>query len=252
MRIQNFSIMNNFKYFLLTLLTIFFLSGCSEKPVGSEYFPLNKGWSWTYNSLTDYDDEIESVKKQLTITNLGIKKSGKKSFFVRRTSTGIDYYHNYDETGIFREALRTVVETKPRMDRDRRYVLKLPLEIGTEWREISRPLLLLRVYPYRVRVGKDAQVPMIYRIESMSETVTVPAGTFENCIKVVAEGSFKTYTDSVTGEKEIPMMVEEWYAAGVGLVKQIRRELDGDMIDIFNTPIFIGGDSILELKSFQD
>ena len=70
-----------------------------------------------------------------------------------------------------------LVETKPRMDRDKRYVLKQPLEVGTEWREISRPLLLLRIYPYRVRVGKDSQVPIIYKIESMSETVTVPAGT---------------------------------------------------------------------------
>ena len=162
------------------------------------------------------------VNKQLTITNLGTKKSGKKSFFVRRTSSGIDYYHNYDDSGLYREALRTVVESKPRMDRNKRYVLKLPLEIGTEWREISRPLLLLRIYPFRVRVGKDGQ------------------------------GSFKTYTDAVTGEKEIPMFVEEWYAPGVGLIKQIRRELDGDMIDIFNTPIFIGGNSVLELKSFKN
>lgn len=237
---------------LLTLLLVFSLASCSDKPVGSEYFPLNKGWSWTYNSITDYDGELETIKKELTITNLGIKKSGKKSFFVRRTSSNIDYYHNYDESGVFREALRTVVETKPRMDRDKRYVLKLPLEIGTGWREISRPLILLRVYPYTVRVGKDAQVPINYQIESMSETVKVPAGTFENCIKVAGEGSFKTYTDSVTGEKEIPMYVEEWYAPGVGLIKQIRRELDGDMIDIFNTPIFIGGNTVLELKLFKN
>lgn len=244
--------MKFYNYRLLTLLLLCcFLSSCSDKPIGSDYFPLNKGWSWTYKSFTDYDDEIESVSKELTITNLGVKKSGKKSFFVRRTSSDIDYYHNFDETGLYREALRTLVETKPRMDRDKRYVLKQPLEIGTEWREISRPLLLLRIYPYRVRVGKDAQVPIIYKIESMSETVTVPAGTFENCIKVAGEGSFKTYTDSVTGEKEIPIFVEEWYAPGVGLVKQIRRELDGDMIDIFNTPIFIGGNTVLELKTFK-
>ncbi len=234
------------------MLLVFLLASCSEKPIGNEYFPLNKDWSWTYNLHIDYDNEIESVNKQLTITNLGTKKSGKKSFFVRRTSSGIDYYHNYDDSGLYREALRTVVESKPRMDRNKRYVLKLPLEIGTEWREISRPLLLLRIYPFRVRVGKDAQVPINYRIESVSETITVPAGTFENCIKVAGQGSFKTYTDAVTGEKEIPMFVEEWYAPGVGLIKQIRRELDGDMIDIFNTPIFIGGNSVLELKSFKN
>ncbi|MFT5396154.1 MAG: hypothetical protein ACI85N_001351 [Gammaproteobacteria bacterium] len=243
--------MNNFNYILLALLLVF-LAGCSEKPIGSEYFPLNKGMSWTYKLHTDYGDDIESTKRQLTISNLGSKKFGKKTYFVRRTSSGIDYYLNYDDTGVFREALRTVVESKPRLDRDRRYVLKQPLSIGSEWREISRPLLILRVYPFRVRVGKDAQVPMIYRIESLTETVTVPAGTFENCIKVVAEGSFSTYTDAVSGHTEIPMRVEEWYAAGVGLVKQVRQELDGDIIDVFNTPVFVGGNSILALESFED
>ncbi len=244
--------MNNFNHFLLSSLVIFSLVGCSEKPIGSEYFPLNKGMRWTYNLHINYGEKIEGEKKQLTITNLGTKKFGKNTYFVRRTSSGIDYYHNFDDQGLFRVGLRTVVETKPRLDRERRYVLKQPLAVGTEWREISRPLLILRIYPFRVRVGKDAQVPMIYRIESLTETVTVPAGTFENCIKVVAEGSFVTYTDAVSGETEIPMRVEEWYAAGVGLVKQVRQELDGDIIDIFNTPVFIGGRSTLVLQSFEN
>ena len=130
---------------------------------------------------------------------------------------GIDYYHNYDESGVFREALRTVVESKPRLDRDKRYVLKLPLDIGTGWREIRSTINLAGVYPYRVRVGKDAQVPINYQIESCLKRSQFQQALFENCIKVAGEGSFKTYTDSVTGEKEIPMYVEEWYAPGVRL-----------------------------------
>ncbi len=249
---QNVLIMKIISCSIVSTVLVLFLTGCSEKPVGNEYFPLNKGMSWTYSLTTEYSNDEESLKKQLTITNLGVEKFGKKAYYVRRTSSGIDYYHNFDETGLYREALRTLVENKPRMDRAKRYVLKLPLEIGTEWREISRPLLMLRVYPYRVRVGKDAQVPMLYRIESLSETVTVPAGTFEGCIKVVAKGTFNTYTDAVSGDTEIPMKVEEWYAPGVGLVKQIRYELDGDIIDIFNTPVFLGGRSTLALQSFDD
>jgi hypothetical protein len=239
-------------HIMLSLVLAMSLSSCSEKPVGSKYFPLNEGMTFTYSLKTEYSNEKESIDKWLTITNMGKEETGNKSYFVRRTSSGIDYYINFDEQGIFREALRTMVESKPRLDRARRYILKQPLAIGTEWREISRPLLMLRVYPYRVRVGKDAQVPMIYRIESLSETVTVPAGTFENCIKVVANGTFNTYTDAVSGDTEIPMKVEEWYAPDVGLVKQIRYELDGDIIDIFNTPVFLGGHSTLSLESYDD
>jgi hypothetical protein len=246
------TILNNtiLKLFSCLLLT-FFLVGCSEEPVGSNYFPLNKGWSWTYRVTTEYSREDESNQKWITINNLGEEIFSDKSYFVRRTDTGIDYYHNFDEQGIFREGLRTLVESSPRLDRDRRYILKSPLNIGTEWREISRPLLMLRVYPYRARAGKSAQVPMIYRIVSMAETVTVPAGTFENCIQVVAEGSFVTYTDAISGETEIPMYIQEWYAPGVGLVKQIRSELDGDIIDVLNTAVFLGGNASLELASFR-
>lgn len=241
-----------FSYFLLFGFIAFTLSSCSKKPVGSEYFPLNKGITWTYDLKIQYTNEKEVVDRQLIITNLGLEKFGEKSYYVRRTSSNIDYYHNFDEQGLYREGLRTIVETKPRLDRERRYVLKQPLEIGTEWREISRPILMLRVYPYRVKVGKDAQVPMSYRIESLSETVTVPAGTFNNCIKVVAEGVFKIYTDAVNGETEIPVRQEEWYAPGVGLVKQVRSELDRDIIDVFKTPIFLGGNSTLALLSYED
>ena len=111
---------------------------------------------------------------------------------------------------------------------------------------------MMRVYPYRERAGNKAQVPMLYRIEDLNATVTVPAGTFENCIKVYGEGSFNAYLDSVNGQMEIPMSVEEWYAEGVGLVKQIRYELDGDVINVLNRPIFIGGKTTLVLEDFDD
>ncbi len=232
-----------FNYGILALL----LTGCSEKPQGNPYFPLQKGLSWTYKVTTKYPDQI--LQDSITITNIGRQSFGKNSYFVRRTNTGIDYYLNHDEQGVYREGLRTVVETKPRLDREKRFVLKTPLEIGTEWREISRPVLLLRVYPYRERAGKSAQVPMTYRIESITATVTVPAGTFDNCIKVTANGSFNSHIDAVNGETEIPLTTEEWYAPGVGLVKQIRSELQGESITVFNTPIFLGGRTTLELES---
>jgi len=230
----------------VTLALSFLLVACSEKPQGSTYFPLQKGLSWTYKVTTEYSDEV--LQDNITITNIGQQTFGTDSYYVRRTNTGIDYYLNHDDQGVFREGLRTVVETKPRLDREKRFVLRTPLEIGTEWREISRPVLLLRVYPYRARAGKAAQVPMIYRIDSITATVTVPAGTFDDCIKVIAYGSFKSHVDAVQGEIEIPLVTEEWYAPDVGLVKQIRSELQGESITVFNKPIFLGGRTVLELE----
>ena len=240
----------HFCFKLTAISLVLFISGCSKTPEGTEYFPLQKGLSYTYKVTTDYTSE--NHERRITIDNLGKQNVRGKSYYVRRTNTGLDYYINHDDEGIYREALRTLVELKPRMDNGKRFIIKRPFEVGTEWKLISRPILMMRVYPYRERAGKSAQVPMNYRIEELNATVTVPAGTFENCIKVYGEGSFNAYLDSVNGQMEIPMSVEEWYAEGVGLVKQIRYELDGDVINVLNRPIFIGGTSTLELEEFSN
>lgn len=235
---------------LITFCLVLLTSSCSKTPEGTGYFPLQKGLSYKYSVTTEYTSEKhESV---LTIDNLGKQTFGNKSYYVRRSSSGIDYYINNDDEGIYREAIRTLVETKPREDHRKRFVLKRPFEVGTEWKIISRPILLMRVYPYRERAGDSAQVPMIYRIEETNATVTVPAGTFKNCIKVYGEGSFSAYMDSVNGQMDIPLSVEEWYAEGVGLVKQVRYELDGDVINVLNRPIFLGGKTTLLLEEFDN
>lgn len=234
----------------LTLcLLLVFITSCSDKKQGNSYFPLNKGLSWTYGVTTEYRDE--SKRTELTITSLGRQDYGEKSYYVRRTSSGIDYYLNHDEQGVYREGLRTLVELKPRLDKDRRYVLKTPMQVGTNWNEITRPLLLLRLHPYRERVGKKSQIPLEYRIESVTDEITIAAGTFKNCIKVVAEGKTEIYTDAVNGYTDIPINVEEWYAPGVGLIKQVRYELYDQVIKGMNTPIFMGGKTTLELLAFD-
>lgn len=226
------------------------LSACSEAPEGSQYFPLQKGLEWTYEVTTVYPDS--SQKEELKIETLGKQTFGDRSYYVRRTDSGIDYYHNHDETGTYREGLRTLVEFKPRLDRSPRFVLKLPLEVGTEWSEITQPMLFIRVHPYRQKVGKGSKVPLSYRIESVTDTVTVAAGTFENCIKVVAEGKIEVYTNPVHGYSDIPFTIHEWYAPNVGLVKQVREELYDDKVSVLDTPVFIGGKSTLELVKFSD
>ena len=239
------------------LLLIFFLSACSKKPEGSVYFPLQKGLSWTYKVTTEYPDE--SHENELTITSLGKRSFDDKTYFIRRTSSGIDYYINHDEQGVYREGLRTMVKLKPSLDSEKRYILKFPLEIGTNWDEISRPMVLLRISPIREKIREGHyNVPMSYRIASLSSTVTVPAGSFENCIKVIAEGILGIYTDAMHGEREVPITTEEWYAPGVGLVKQVRYELDGESISSISpnsatlTPIIFGGHTRLELQSFNN
>lgn len=256
--------------FRLTVFCLFFLlSACSKTPEGTGYFPLQKGLSYTYKVTTEYTDGKESrltgeypgekFESQLTIDNLGEKSVAGKSYYVRRTSSGIDYYLNSDNEGIYREAVRTMLDFKPLLDMEKRFVIKRPFEVGTEWRISSKPTMLMRLRPDKQRAGTESPTPMIYRIEEMNTTVSVPAGTFENCIKVYGQGSLRVYgkASAINGERKlpmsvVPMSVEEWYAEGVGLVKQVRYELDGDVINVLNRPIFLGGKTTLVLEEFDD
>ena len=237
--------MSTFKHLFICVAALL-ISSCGGH-VGDAYFPLQNGLTWTYVLTTTYLDE--ETKEVVTLENLGKKQFDEKSYYVRRSSYGVDYYLNADDSGVHRDAIRTLVELKPRADSNPRFVLKYPLEVGTNWQMITKPIILLRVFPNR-HLAEASQVPLYYEIVSTSESVSVPAGDFENCIKVEALGETEIYTDGVNGYTNIPFRVEEWYAPNVGLVKQTRYELDGQQISVAKTPIFAGGRKTLELISY--
>ena len=225
------------------------LFACTNPQEGNTYFPLQKNLVWKYQVETKYNNE--TIKDTLSITSLGKQMVGGKSYYIRRTSSGIDYYINFDDQGVYREAKRTMVEIKPRPDPEKRFIFKFPLQPDTNWRQVSQPLVLLYVFPFRQRLT-GIQIPMSYHIDSLDAEVTVPAGTFKNCLKITGEGFTEIFTDSINGFYKIPIEVEEWYAPDIGLVKQVRYELDGETISISETPVYIGGRSSLELTAFSD
>jgi hypothetical protein len=82
------------------------------------------------------------------------------------------------------------------------------------------------------------------RIKAENEVVSVPAGTFKNCLRIESE---KTATFDLPGEARRVTNTEritEWYAPGVGMVKQILE----DRME----PSTLGwGKMTMELASFQ-
>lgn len=234
---------------LIIIASSLLLCACSEKTIGDKYFPLQEGLSWKYDVTTQY--VTESSQSKLAINNIGKVNLGDKSYYIRRTSSGIDYYINFDDKGIYREAIRTLVEMKPRLDEEKRYIFKYPLSIDSHWITSSQPLVLLNVFPFRQR-ATGLHFPMSYKIESLNNSITVPAGVFENCLKIIGEGVAEVYTDAVNGFNEIKIVSEEWYAPDVGLVKMVRYEMDGEIIKISDTPAYLGGHTKLELTHFDN
>ncbi len=86
------------------------------------------------------------------------------------------------------------------------YKLKAPVEVGTTWTD-------------------DQDPQHTFEIESVTDEVTVPAGTFENCVKVREEGvdEYGEYT------------VLTWFNDDVGVVKSQLWDYDPDTGEYFWT-----------------
>ncbi len=231
--------MNRYRWWHAWVLAMA-LTGCS--PEHSGYFPLERGPEWSYRVVTT-TERGDISEDSLHIENLGRGRVNDTEHFIRRTSSGTDYLIREDATGIYRVAKRTIVQRRPRPDPEPRYVLKYPLEPGTEWRATTHPYVIRRIHPYE-DYHRSIKFPMSYHIESLTATVSVPAGVFENCIEIMGEADLTMYVDPRIGWGELPVITREWYAPGVGLVKLERtEELD--------TGVFVGGTLVLELTRFE-
>ncbi|MDZ5457173.1 hypothetical protein [Azohydromonas lata] len=221
------------------------LAGCGARSPGADLFPLESGHRWTYEVRTDWEDQrveretrvFESLGRDDTLA------SGQA--WLRRSDAGMDYWLRTDESGIYRVASRSLVQAEPQDDDTRRYVLKAPLAVGTQWAASTVAYLLQRRqgFPAEVRHGV-APVLMNYAIEATGQAVDTRAGHFEGCLRVGGKAALKLFADPVSGWKDLPLLTTEWYCPAVGLVKLQREESAG-------SPMLLGGTLTMELLSWQ-
>jgi len=229
-----------FSYSLVIVLSL--ITACENENTSS-YFPLNRGPQWNYQIVI----ETPSGKqfRSYNVRNIGRKTVDKKSYAVRHTSYGTDYYFSEDSDGIFRVGKRTSVEIKPRMDTPMRPVLEYPLEKGMKWQASTHPYVLKRLMPVGEALKNSFTLPMLYTVVSTNEAITVPAGEYKHCVKVVGSADLVLYVNPLRGYVTVPFTTEEWYAPGVGLVKMTREEkLEADTME--------GGSYTMELVSLDD
>jgi hypothetical protein len=220
-------------------------AGCGAKAPGAALFPLDAGHRWTYELRTEWEDQ-RVEREQRSFESLGRDGSlPDGSAFLRRSDAGMDYWLRADDSGIFRVASRSLVQAEPQPDEERRYVLKAPLAVGTQWAASTITYLLQRRQGFPPEVRHSAPpVPMSYVIEALGQAVDTRAGHFEGCLRVKGTAALKLYADPVSGWRDLPLLTTEWYCPGVGLVKLQRQELAG-------SPMLLGGTLTMELLSWQ-
>ena len=229
-----------FPYSLIIVLSL--PTACVNENTSS-YFPLDSGLLWNYKVVIDTPSGKQF--SSYSVRNTGRKTVDGESYAVRHTSHGTDYYFAEDSNGVFRVGKRTSVEIEPRMDTPIRPVLEFPLEKDTKWQVNTHPYLLKRLTPVGEALKNSFTLPMLYTIVATDETITVPAGEFKNCVKVVGSADLVLYVNPLRGYVSVPFTTEEWYAPGVGLVKMTREEkLQADTME--------GGELKMELVAFDD
>ena len=199
------------------------LAGCAPAPEDS-YFPLASGHRWAYDITTEWENNIVEHEPRV-IETLGRDRLESGEAWRRRSDSGVDYWLRSDASGIYRVATKSELQDEPEADKEPRYVLKMPLAVGTSWRSSTTAYLLQRrqEFPREIRHSHPA-VPMNYVIEAVGEALEVRAGRFENCVRVRGTAALRLFADPVVGWKDMALITTEWYCAGVGLAKLVREE----------------------------
>jgi hypothetical protein len=237
----------------LAVCAVILLSGCGQTDVPfDDYFPLEPGVHWEYQRT-----EIRGTERKVSrfvVDNLDrriIPELGDElatvPVTVRHTSDGTDYYLYADNTGVYRAGHRTLIEYYANPDPQPRLVLPAvdEFERGVSWNQTSRPYLLHSVQSHVAWNGSGNDITLSWEVITDDESVQVPAGKFEHCLRIEGRTTLGLYADPRLGYQEVPVSQVEWYAPGVGLVKLVRDEpLDLDM--------FKGGSLVMELVRFEN
>ena len=151
-------------------------------------------WEYTVTST-------QGQTQKLLITNLAPREVNGVKVTPRKWELGGSTFFELmkqDDTGVYRYAEQTSETAPPIMVTPIECHLKFPIAQGNAWDMVTK-------------VANNT-LTVSQTIESVSDEVRVPAGTFKDCLKIKQVGENKAGTD---------IMGYEWYAPKVGIVKSM-------------------------------
>ncbi|MEA2078162.1 MAG: hypothetical protein U9O95_09110 [Candidatus Marinimicrobia bacterium] len=185
----------------LAVLLLFIGSGIL---LANDYVPLKEGLSRTYSiggavtkTVEDFEERKLGKKK---VVPQKIVINGSTSFiFIRETKKGQILF-----------AIQGAEDSEPVILEELVYLNKNPFKTGTTWEGDFTTSVMM----------ESVTFPLTYEIQKGKETVTVPAGTFDKCLKVVAKGEVER-DKGLLGMVKITIVQTDWYAPKVGLIKSV-------------------------------
>jgi len=216
----------------ILLLLAFSVGACGQDP--GDYFPLDKGFTWVYREslVTRNKGNAGGLQKNAFVavaTNLAPQATGKAKAVPRLYADGRTLYFERTDAGVSLVATRAANDGTPAEIQARR-LIKFPLKVGASWTDEAETQILKRTYLSGYgAVSKPiaAAGPMVFTIESLDDTVRVPAGRFRHCLRIHGVGSAKLVWGEPYGMIDVTLETTRWYAPGIGLVKRVRKEGTG-------------------------
>ena len=136
---------------IILFFSLFLVTSCLKDDF--DYFPLNNGKIWNYNVTINpgVEDKVIYKKTNFTLNKQNLKiietNEEKQVYPIIREDNSI-YYYSKNEDGIVREGMQHKNNYPILFEDEKKYVLKFPIEIGTNWESISKTFLILRRYAY--------------------------------------------------------------------------------------------------------
>jgi hypothetical protein len=187
-------------FIIAAAILTFLLPGTSRAAEpATKYYPLKEGMIWVYGITAS-----KPGLRKITVTNLAPRELQGKTVYPRKWEVGggvRNFFIAKDDFGVYRYAEQMTPSAEPKIVTPKVYYLKDPVDKGTYW-DIA------------TKMGEN-DLKVTVTIESIDETVQVPAGTYKECVKLKHEGGRQE------GKASLSLTAYEWYAPGVGLVKSM-------------------------------
>lgn len=203
------------------------LGGCGDS---AQYLPLQPGLSWHYEMERTTMDGTR-VQKLFLRTLPGRARyasadgAGEVEAVARQSLDGSEELLARTAEGVVRLGGRHRDDSEPVLTSAPRLLLPHAPEVGMRWTTPTRTQVLEKTGPPQETLYKIlVELPMTYEILSVDDTVSVPAGRFEGCIRVRGTASTHASVGNYIGSTDILIESTDWYAPGIGLVKSERRE----------------------------
>lgn len=219
------------------ITTVLFLSlylltcsvSCDKKE--ASYYPLNEGrtleYQATVGSELGHNKVVSNLAqrelRRIKVTPHKVEAAGQTHFvFVAE-----------DNNGIYEFATQKAGDIEPNVKTNHSYMLRYPIKVGTNWEDMIETHLL----------QQNVLVTLASKIESIDDVITVPAGTFDRCVKVKSVG-YSRKDMGIFGVATITVEHYSWYAPGIGNIKSVVKESSNNLM--------VGaGEVTLQLKSYK-